>query len=251
MIASTYKRKLQTDSYNLPYHYLDVMSQEYRLIWEIERVALLGYINKSLEPYKGQRILDAGCGDGRLCYELKDINAEVTGIDLSARAIAFAKMFSPNVKFHVVDLEDPSIDLGKFDQIVCQETLEHISPSRINLFLKSLDYLLKTGGTIIFTVPSKRLRVSMKHFQHFDQSSLVKTLETTFTVKEVLGYNSLSRKRNLFLIGKYISLILFPFRYKLKEIYKLYEYVAKFYEDSLLIDKPENGLGLIAICTKK
>ena len=88
----------------------------------MEYVSRLRVVKDLLRPFVGQRVLDAGCGDGRFCFEIKDEDVDVTGIDYSERALAFAKAFSPEVEFSVQDLKDIKLE-GQFDTIVLIETL--------------------------------------------------------------------------------------------------------------------------------
>lgn len=249
--SQSYKQKIQVDENNLPYHYIDLISEESRLVWEIERRALMKQLKKLISPFNTQRILDAGCGDGRFCYEFSDEPVEVTGVDVSQRAIDFARVFNPRVKFRLAGLEKVPAELRPFDKIVCQEVLEHIPPDKVKFVLGTLDRLLKPKGKIVFTVPSTRLRVPMKHFQHFDRSSLNTTLSDYFIVEKIIGHNIVSYKRIIFLTGRYLSVALFPFRKKYRWIYTLYQILKNYYESNLAIGDPEDGLGLIAICCKK
>ena len=252
-MTTVIKQKIQNDENNLPYHYIDVISEESRLIWEIERRSLIEFLKKNLMPYIGQDILDAGCGDGRFCFELtKDkANVTITGLDASKNGISFARVFNPECRFLITDLSKPPENLGQFDQIICQEVLEHLPLNKINLVLKNLNSLLKAGGKIIFTVPSKKLRVPLKHFQHFDKQSLGKILDKYFLVEKILGHNIVGTRRIFFLAVRYFGLILFPFRNRYKVIYKLYKYTKNFYEENLVIGDVDRGLGLVAICRKK
>lgn len=251
MMRDIEKRKIQEDENNLPYHYIDLISEESRLVWEIERRTLMGYLKKDLVPFRGQRILDAGCGDGRFCYELRGERAKVVGVDISAKAISFAGVFNPGARFLVADLANLPVGLGQFDQIICQETLEHIMPRKINAVLNNLARVLRPNGKIIFTVPSKKLRVSLKHFQHFDEPSLRAILEPHFNVDKVIGHDVISYKRNIFLVGRYLAAMLFPFRRKYKQIDRFYSVIRNYYENNMAVGRPEDGLGLIAICRKK
>ncbi|WP_090673911.1 methyltransferase domain-containing protein [Paenibacillus tianmuensis] len=53
-------------------------------------IGKLGYVSEFgkgavelLNPAKGERILDLGCGTGDLAYEINQTGAAVTGLDLS------------------------------------------------------------------------------------------------------------------------------------------------------------------------
>ncbi len=61
-----------------------------------------------LNPAPGSRILDVACGKGRHSKILASLGFDVTGIDLSADSIAFAKKFEKgNLSFYVHDMRLP------------------------------------------------------------------------------------------------------------------------------------------------
>lgn len=79
-----------------------------------------------LSPRK--RILDAGCGNGRVTNLLIDHanpGASVVGIDLVAHAIAEKNVAHPRAKFYEADLLGDLSSFGSFDLIYCQEVLHH------------------------------------------------------------------------------------------------------------------------------
>jgi 2-polyprenyl-3-methyl-5-hydroxy-6-metoxy-1,4-benzoquinol methylase len=64
-----------------------------------------------LADFNGQRVLEIGCGDGRLTWRYADQAAHVTAIEPSAEQIAIAKENLPKhldgrVEFHVATLEE-------------------------------------------------------------------------------------------------------------------------------------------------
>lgn len=72
----------------------------------------------------GLRILDLGCGDGRLLAALEP--AQGVGVDFSARMIAEACQAHPHLQFIVGDVEDPAVIEsleGPFDVIVLSDTV--------------------------------------------------------------------------------------------------------------------------------
>lgn len=77
-----------------------------------------------------KRILDAGCGNGRVTALLRKYSdesyTEVVGIDLVAADIARQNLSgAANMRFESKDLLGDLSDLGKFDFIYCQEVLHH------------------------------------------------------------------------------------------------------------------------------
>jgi SAM-dependent methyltransferase len=88
---------------------------------------------------EGLRILDLGCGTGRLLSELRP--AKGVGVDFSANMIEVAKANYPQFEFYTGDCEDPKFMKGlgpPFDVIVisdtigslsdCQKALENLQP---------------------------------------------------------------------------------------------------------------------------
>ena len=77
-----------------------------------------------------RRILDAGCGNGRVSALLRrysdEDKTEVVGIDLVAAEIARANLKNErNMRFETKDLMSDMRELGQFDFIYCQEVLHH------------------------------------------------------------------------------------------------------------------------------
>jgi trans-aconitate methyltransferase len=56
-----------------------------------------------LAPAEGERILDLGCGSGQLTAKIKELGAEVIGIDSSKEMIADARKKYPHIEFLVMD----------------------------------------------------------------------------------------------------------------------------------------------------
>jgi SAM-dependent methyltransferase len=73
---------------------------------------------------EGMKILDLGCGTGRLLASLNP--SQGTGVDLSARMIEVARKNHPELDFHVGDIEHPdtlgALD-GPYDVILMSETI--------------------------------------------------------------------------------------------------------------------------------
>jgi ubiquinone/menaquinone biosynthesis C-methylase UbiE len=79
--------------------------------WRFHRDAFL----PSLPP-PPCRVLDAGCGEGRLPRDLKRLGYQVVGVDGSATLIAAARLADPGGRYEVADaaalpLPDASVDL--------------------------------------------------------------------------------------------------------------------------------------------
>lgn len=100
------------------------------------------------------RILDAGCGNGRITSLLRTYSPATTnivGIDLVSADVARDNLLkAENVQILYKDLLGDLSDLGSFDFIYCQEVLHHtIDPRR---GFSNLCQLLSDGGEIALYV---------------------------------------------------------------------------------------------------
>jgi SAM-dependent methyltransferase len=105
-----------------------------------------------------KRILDAGCGNGRITALLAKYSADdskIVGVDLTAADIARENLLIyPNVEIVERDLLGDLTDLGKFDFIYCQEVLHHLSDPAQGY--QNLSKLLDIGGEIaVYVYKSK------------------------------------------------------------------------------------------------
>ncbi|WDZ96602.1 class I SAM-dependent methyltransferase [Herbaspirillum sp. WKF16] len=103
--------------------------------WIVTRNGLVDGAGLSAFLNGKKRILDAGCGNGRVTAMLRRYSdpqkTEVVGIDLVAAQIAKANLAGAvNVAFHDKDLLGDLSDIGTFDFIYCQEVLHHTSDPR-------------------------------------------------------------------------------------------------------------------------
>ncbi len=113
-------------------------------------------ILKFLDLHGGELVLDAGCGNGALSRYMTQNGAEVFGVDFSSTLIQQAKQRSPAITYEIMDLTDVNAlkNLGqqkKFDRIASSMVLHDMSDVRP--FFESLQFLLKSEGYFIFSIP--------------------------------------------------------------------------------------------------
>lgn len=109
-----------------------------------------------------RRILDAGCGNGRVTALLREYSdpatCAVVGIDLVAAPVAASNLQNyANISFREADLLKDLSGLGKFDFIYCQEVLHHTSAPQTGFH--NLCQLLEADGEIAIYVYKQKAPV--------------------------------------------------------------------------------------------
>ena len=103
---------------------------------------------------RGKKVLDVGCGGGILSEAMAAIGAEVSGIDLSEKALKVAKLHllesGLNVDYQLISAEAFAAQKpGEFDAVTCMEMLEHVpDPAAI---VAACARLVKPGGHVFFS----------------------------------------------------------------------------------------------------
>jgi SAM-dependent methyltransferase len=108
-----------------------------------------------------RRVLDAGCGNGRVTALLAQnagLDADIVGIDFSSAPVAAANLKEVgNIRVEERDLLGDLSGLGPFDFIYCQEVLHHTAnPPKA---FANLAALLAPGGEIAIYVYKKKAPV--------------------------------------------------------------------------------------------
>lgn len=113
----------------------------------------LNFIRKYLK--KKGKILDFGCGNGRLLEFLRKEKSdlEYQGVDISQGLIEIAREKYPNQKFIILQNQEklPFKDLS-FDLIIAIAVFHHFSPEMAEKTFQELYRILKKEGKIILTV---------------------------------------------------------------------------------------------------
>lgn len=101
----------------------------------------------------GDKVLDAGCGNGRLLELLGDKDIDYVGVDFSENLIKIAQKKHPQYKFLVGDVLDLSLEDNSFDVVFSVAVLHHIPSKEFRQkVLEEVRRVLKPQGTLILTV---------------------------------------------------------------------------------------------------
>lgn len=113
----------------------------------------LDWIDRAI-GLSGKKVLDVGCGGGILSESMAVRGAQVTGIDLSERALAVARLHlletGRKVDYRSVSAESLAQEMpGSFDAVTCLEMLEHVpDPASI---VRACATLVKPGGQVFLS----------------------------------------------------------------------------------------------------
>lgn len=137
-----------------------------------------------------ERVLDLGCGDGRLTAELDA--TELTAADVSRVALERARGRLPGARVVELDPDAPlPFEDGSFDLVLCAETIEHVRD--VQLLLSELRRVLRPGGVLVATTPAnlplgRRPDPLSPHLRFFTRRSLRRLLdELGFEVESLRG----------------------------------------------------------------
>ncbi len=102
----------------------------------------------------GKQVVDVGCGGGILAESMAERGAEVTGIDLTAKALGVARLHlfesGLSVDYREISVEDLAEKQPEsFDVVTCMEMLEHVpDPASV---IAACARLVKPGGHVFLS----------------------------------------------------------------------------------------------------
>lgn len=122
------------------------------------------YASRSLRPVEATlidryretlsgRVLELGCGAGRLTGHLVEVARAVEGIDLSPAMVAYCRQTYPAARFSVGDLQDlSSFQTGAYDVVAAPyNVLDVLGDEARREVLGDLRRLLRPGGLLIMS----------------------------------------------------------------------------------------------------
>jgi 2-polyprenyl-6-hydroxyphenyl methylase / 3-demethylubiquinone-9 3-methyltransferase len=134
-------------------------NSEFKPLHEINPLRLK-WIDKQAS-LAGKKVLDVGCGGGILAEAMAGAGAEVSGIDLSDKALKVARLHlyesGHSVDYQHISAEDYAAQhAGEFDIVTCMEMLEHVpDPASI---VAACSRLVKPGGWVFFSTLNRNAK---------------------------------------------------------------------------------------------
>lgn len=112
-------------------------------------------------------VLDAGCGTGRVGWELARRAVEVVGVDIDEGMLATARLKAPGVEWRLADLA--TVDLGRcFDAIVMAgNVMIFLAPGTEGAVVENMARHLRPGGLLIAGFQLQPGRLSLAEYDAF------------------------------------------------------------------------------------
>lgn len=167
---------------------------------------------KPLSQYvqEGDRVLDLGCGNGRLFKLFENKNIEYFGIDVSEKMIEIAKKNYPQGKFLVADVLNLPFPQNYFNEVFAIALLHHIPSESLRLqSLSEIKRVLKPEGLLIISV--------WNAWKAKNKSNLLKVIKYGFL--KIIGKSKLDFKDVLIPLKK--GPILYYHFFTLRELKKI------------------------------
>lgn len=132
--------------------------------------------------FEGEKVLDLGCGNGRLFEVFEDKKIDYFGVDISEKMIEIAKKKYPQGNFQVADALNLPFPENYFDKVYSIAVLHHIPSNEFRIqFFREVKRVLKPGGFLILSVwnlnPVNMLLIGeWKRFFGFLKATILKIL---------------------------------------------------------------------------
>ncbi len=164
---------------------------------------------------RGQKVLDFGSGVGTLSLYLANQGKQVTGIEISQKAVRVAQesaqkfSLTKNISFIRGDIFSTPL-LGRFDFVICSEVLEHLKND--GQALDKIFSLLKPGSRVLVSVPSQNAPLikigAIKNFDSWSGHLRRYSLESLTSLLKQHHFQIIYSKKNEGLVRD--TLFVFP-----------------------------------------
>ena len=95
------------------------------------------------------KILDVGCGPGRITAHLHELGMDISGVDLSPEMIGIARRTHPHLKFEVGSMTEFDLPAAGFGGIVAWYSMFYVPPQLHGIVLAKFHRALVPGGRLL------------------------------------------------------------------------------------------------------
>ncbi|MDF2735431.1 MAG: hypothetical protein K0S97_2054 [Chloroflexota bacterium] len=118
----------------------------------------------------GARVLDAGCGAGRMSRHLAERGCLIEGVDLSPGMVAMARRDHPDLVFTVGSLTDLPYADDQFAGVLLWYSIIHTPPAGLARIFAEVSRVLRPGGRVLVGFQAgegtRDLSTSYRRFGH-------------------------------------------------------------------------------------
>lgn len=165
MIQGTMKAKLYPELYRVEENHW----------WHRQKRLVIRTLLKRYCPKPG-KVLDVGCGAGKILIELQDQGWETHGVDT---ILTQGKQRGLTLKKVNLQTEPLPFPANYFDAVICLDTLEHIQDD--GRLAAEMARVVKKPGAVIISVPAYQWLFSywdtmLGHFRRYNRRRLLQAL---------------------------------------------------------------------------
>ena len=103
----------------------------------------------ALAPAARPRVLDAGCGTGRIAIELARRGCQIVGVDLDEEMLKQARKKAPELAWHQGDLSTITLDHEFDSMVLAGNVMIYLTPGTETAVLNNLVNHLAPGGLLV------------------------------------------------------------------------------------------------------
>lgn len=155
--------------------------------WHRQKRQVIHQLIKQFHQRPG-KVLDVGCGAGKLLEELNQFGWQAEGVDT-----ILSQGRRRGLKLKKADLQTQPLPYptGHFDLVVCLDTLEHMSDDR--RLTNEMARVIKPKGIVIISVPAYQWLFSywdkmLGHFRRYNQKTLLKAIPKKLLRRVFVSY---------------------------------------------------------------
>lgn len=125
-----------------------------------------------LKDHGGSRILDAGCGTGRVAIELANRGFAVIGVDADPAMLAAARAKAPELTWVEADLSEPGEPEGAVDLVVLAgNVMIFLEPGTEARVLSNLAAQLSRGGLLVAGFALSPDRLTLERYDELAENA--------------------------------------------------------------------------------
>lgn len=212
------------------------------------------WVYKKFRVYAGNRVMEAGCGNGNITSLLLD-RQMVMAVDNDESMLSEIKKrfaLNSNVAIRRLDLSSmPVAELKafNFDTVLCINALEHISDD--SKVLDNFHAILEDGGYLILIVPAFKglfcaLDKAAGHFRRYSKREIEEKIRACgFSCVKLSYYNFFG------IFGWLVNGVLLRREQLSNKMLSLFDRLVPFFELFENISGPPLGLSIVAVCRKE